>query len=106
MNERKIINEQVDDVSMWEMEGTLATVLERIQELIKKHGPEARLDYNGNFYYPYENSPSPRYELYVKREETDKEFMDRRSEERRYQEERDAREKAEFERLAKKYGSN
>ena len=105
MSERKIINEMVDDVSMWEFEGTLQDVLLRVEELYSKHGPDARLDYNAHFHYDYEANPSPRYELYVKREENDKEFMDRRSEEQRYAAQNEARDKAEFERLSAKFGA-
>lgn len=105
MSERKIINEQVDDLSMWEMEGTLANVLERIQGLIAKHGAEARLDYNAHFYYPYEANPSPRYELYVKREENDAELKQRLMEDAEQTRQRNERERAEFERLSAKFGS-
>ena len=106
MNERKIISAMEDTVSMWEMEGTLADVKQRIQALIDKHGPDAKLDYNAHFYYDYDNEPSPRFELYVKREENDKEFMDRRSQEQHWEQEREARDKAEFERLSKKFGES
>lgn len=104
MTNRKIITEQVDDLSMWEMEGTLQDVLARIEGLIAKHGPEARLDYNAHFYYPYESVPSPRYELTIKREETDAEAKQRLMQEAEHNRKREENEKAEFERLAKKYG--
>lgn len=105
MTKRKIITENVDDVSTYEFEGTLQNVLEHVQRLIEKHGPEARLDYNAHFYYPYENIPSPRYELTIKREESDAEAKQRLMQEAEETRKRNEREKAEFERLAKKYGA-
>jgi hypothetical protein len=104
MNERRKINDMVDDVSTWEFEGPLATVLERVQAMIQEHGPDARLDYNRNFYYDYDNDPTPRYELYVVREENDEEFDRRLAEQAEYDHKREEAEKAEFERLSKKFG--
>jgi hypothetical protein len=104
MTQRRKINDMVDDVSTWEFEGTLATVLERVQAMIREHGPDARLDYNRNFYYDYDNDPSPRYELYIVREENDEEFNKRLAEQAEYDRKREEAEKAEFERLSKKFG--
>ena len=106
MTTRRKINEMVDDVSTWEFEGTLATVLERVQAMIQEHGPDARLDYNRNFYYDYDNDPTPRFELYVEREENDEEFNKRLAEQAEYDRQREAAEKAEFERLSKKFGKS
>jgi hypothetical protein len=103
MNERRKINEMVDDVSTWEFEGTLSTVLERVQAMIQEHGPDARLDYNRNFYYEYDNDPTPRFELYVEREENDAELKQRLFEQAEHIRKREEAEKAEFERLSKKF---
>jgi histidinol dehydrogenase len=105
MTERKMITEKVDYVSNYEFEGSLQSILERIQDLIKEHGPEAVLDYNANYYYDYDTEPSPRYEIYIKREETDDEVKQRLFFEAEQIRQREEREKAEFERLAKKYGA-
>jgi hypothetical protein len=105
MNERRKITEMVDDISTWEFEGTLATVLENVQALIQKHGPDAKLNYNRNFYYEYDNDPSPRYELYVIREENDAELKQRLFELAEHTRKREEAEKAEFERLSKKFGA-
>jgi hypothetical protein len=101
----KIITAKVGYSSTYEFEGSLKDVAERIQELIKEHGPEAWLDYNPHYYYDYDNEPSPRYEIYIKREETDDEVKLRRLTEAEEKRKRDEREKKEFERLAKKYGT-
>ncbi len=104
MNKRRKINDRVDNLSTWEFEGTLSTVVERLQTLIKQHGPNARLDYNEHFYYDYDPNPSPRFELFVEREENDAELKQRLMQEAEYTRKREEAEKAEFERLSKKFG--
>lgn len=104
MTKRKNIRERADDIATWEFEGPLSLVLERVQELIKQHGPSAHVTYNRHFYYDYDNEPTPRYELYIDREETDAEVKQRLMEEAEWARKREADEKAEFERLAKKFG--
>lgn len=104
MTKPLIISLRVDHVSNYEFEGKLQTVLERVQELIKEHGPDARLDYNEHFYYDYDREPSPRYEVIIEREETEAEANARVKKEKEDKASRDARDKAEFERLSKKFG--
>lgn len=104
MTKRIIIRNQVDDISTWEFEGSLSVILERVQSLIEKHGPDANLVYNKNFYYDYDNEPSPRFELYVEREENDAELKQRLFEQAEHIRKREEAEKAEFERLSKKFG--
>ena len=104
MTKRIKITKQVDDISTWEFEGKLSLILERVQHLIEKHGPDAQLDYNKNFYYEYDNEPSPRFELYVEREENDAELKQRLFEQAEHIRKREEAEKAEFERLSKKFG--
>lgn len=58
MTNRKIIRERVDDISTWEFEGKLSAVLEHVQDLIAKHGPDAYVSYNQHFYYEYDNNPT------------------------------------------------
>jgi hypothetical protein len=105
MNKRKVITEQIANFSTWEFEGKLSSVLERVQGLIKIHGPDARLDYNEHFYYDYDPNPSPRFELYVEREENDAELKQRLFEQAEHTRKREEAERAEFERLSKKFGS-
>jgi hypothetical protein len=104
MTKRKMITLKVDYMSTYEFEGPLQKTLERIQELITEHGPEARLDYNAHFYYDYDNEPSPRYEVIITREETDAEAKQRLMQEAEDTRKRNEHERKEFERLAKKYG--
>lgn len=105
MSNRKIVTKQVDYLSTSEFDGKLSSVLERIQELIKLYGPDARLNLNEDFYYEYDNSPSPRYEIYISREETDDELKQRLFFEAEETRKRNERELAEFERLSKKFGA-
>lgn len=105
MTKRITIRKQVDDISTWEFEGKLSSILEQIQSLIEKHGSDAQLNYNANFYYEYDPNPSPRFELYVEREENDAELKQRLFDQAEHIRRREEAEKAEFERLSKKFGS-
>ena len=105
MTKRKFIRDRVDDISTWEFEGKLSTVLEHVQDLIAKHGPDAYVSYNQHFYYDYDSNPTPRYELYIDREENDAEVKQRLMEEAEWIRKREEAEKAEFERLSKKFGA-
>lgn len=104
MTQRLQIRKQVEYLYTHEFEGDLSKIVERVQELIKQHGPDARLYYNEHFYYDYDNEPSPRYELYVVREETDDELKVRLFEQAEHTRKREEAEKAEFEHLSKKFG--
>lgn len=104
MTKRLRISKQVGYLSTYELEGNLSLIVERIQKLIKEHGPDARLMLNEHFYYDYDNEPTPRFELYVDREENDAEVMQRLFEQAEYIHKKEEAEKAEFERLAKKFG--
>lgn len=105
MAKPRLITLKVDTVSTYDFEGTLQSTLERIQELIAEHGPEARLDYNKYFYYEYDNEPTPQYEVIIQREETKEEEKARMAKEREIKSSQEARDKAEFERLSKKFGT-
>jgi len=105
MTQRIKIKKRVEEISTWEFEGPLSLSLQRIQELIERYGPDAHLDYNAHFYYDYDSEPSPRFELYVEREENDAEFKQRLFEQAEYNRKREEAEKAEFERLSKKFGA-
>lgn len=104
-SKRRIINEEVTDISPWEFSITLDKLRDRVNELIDQYGADAELDWEPNFYHPYESSPSPRFAVKKAREENDREYADRVARERADNAARETREKAEFERLAKKYGS-
>lgn len=104
MTKRIKISKRVEEISAWNFDGPLSSILAKVQELIKQYGPDARLDYNPHFYYDYDNEPSPRFELYVEREETDAQLKQRLFEQAEHIRKREEAEKAEFERLSKKFG--
>lgn len=105
MSKRITITETVGDVSPYDIDGSLEQLEKHVQYLITKHGKDARLDWDSNYYYPYESNPSPRFHIRVSREENDKEYSDRVARNKAENAAREVREKAEFERLAKKYGA-
>ncbi len=104
MPKKKIISVEVDTMSPSDFEGTLADARQKINELIDEYGPVARLDWNRYFYYDYATQPSPRFELYVDREETDEEFEKRVVQEKKLEAEQEKRDRKELVRLQKKLG--
>jgi hypothetical protein len=101
---KQVITKIVETFYSGHFNGTLASAAEEIQTLIKEYGPDAKLYHNPNHFNPYESEASPQYEVSVSRKETDEEYSIRIAEEKALNDKRDHREKAEFERLAKKFG--
>jgi hypothetical protein len=81
--------------------GTLADARDTIDYLIKTYGADARIDYYQN---PYEDHRT--LSVFAKRPETDNEYNLRVSREESYEKIVEERERTEFERLSKKFGSN
>ncbi len=104
-NNRKVIIVTEETFSASDFEGTLKSLLEKTQELIKKYGEDARLDYDKYFSYPYDNEYYPSYMVQVSRPETDDEMNKRISEEQSQKDKIRQRELAELERLSKKYNN-
>ena len=103
-NKKRIITETKTDVSPYDFETSLGDLYARIGHWIQKYGHDARLDWDPNFHYPYEQSPSPRFNIQVQREETDTECEARVAAEKAAKDAREARDRAEFERLKKQFG--
>lgn len=103
---KKIIRVKVDHISPSSLPSTLSGVKDFISGLIEEYGPDALFDWDPYHWEAYDNNPSPRYDVIIRREETDEEYAKRVQEENIRKEEQDKREKAEFERLSKKFGDN
>lgn len=101
---KKIITEMVTDVSPYEMEGTLQQVLTQVQQWITNHGPDARLNWNADHWPLNSDSPSPRYEININREETDAEYQKRIADETLKEILQDSRDRKEYDRLQRKFG--
>lgn len=95
---------KVDQISPYNLDRTLGEIKVYIDELIGAYGADARFDWNPNFYYDYDNSPSPIFNVIIDREETDEEFAARCKKEEERANEVNAQERAEFERLSAKFG--
>lgn len=104
MNKKRIITETKDHISPYDFDTSLGDLYARIGQMIQKYGHDARLDWRPDFYYPYDQSPSPRYNIQVQREETDREYEIRIAGEVAAKQAREARDRAEFERLKKQFG--
>ncbi len=101
---KKIISVEADTLSPLELDGTLADARTKINELIDEYGPTARFNWNRYFHHAYDSEPSPRFEIYVSREETDEEYNTRTREEAVRKSIQDEHDRKEFERLQKKFG--
>ena len=106
MGKRKIITVTAQTFSPYDFERTLENLLKEVKELIKVYGKDARLDYDPHHYEPYSSEASPRFGILVSREETEEEYQSRVAEEKALGDDREARERAEFERLSKKFGKS
>ena len=104
INKKKILVENVEDIAPYDLECTLAELNDKVQDWIVKYGPTARIDWEPNFYYAYDQNPSPRFNIQRNREETDEEQEKRIRLEKESKQAREARDRAEFERLKKVLG--
>jgi hypothetical protein len=79
---------------------TLGSALETIQSLIDRYGPDAMIcEYEDQY-----NSENKYLAVYVKVPETDQEMAKRIREEERWEADKTARDRVEFERLKAKFG--
>ncbi len=101
---KKTITETKDIFSPSNFEGTLGDLSQKVEELIKQYGKDARLNYDKYFAYRYDNECTPSFEVLVNRQETDEEYQNRLQEENDYKKKIEEKERAEFERLSQKYG--
>jgi len=100
---KKMINEQVETISPYDLTGSLESLRDRFNELIQKHGADAFIDWNPDNHERYESSPSPQYEIKRLRQETEAEQMKRIAREGEFKNSQEIRELAELERLKQKY---
>lgn len=103
-NNKMIITETVEDIRPYEFDNTLSGLKTKIEELIALYGPDASLNWDGNHYEPYDENPSPRFEIQINREETDAECDLRLQKMENYNKIQEERERKEFERLQAKFG--
>jgi len=106
MSKRKIITVTAHTLSPYDFEGTLEDLLKEVRVLIDEYGSQARLDYNRYYQEQYSSEASPQFDVLVSREETEEEYQSRVAVEKALGDDREARERAEFERLSKKFGKS
>lgn len=95
---RKMIRMPAEEVDI--KYSTLGSALETIQRLVEKYGEKADIDT-----YSYAYSDTEYLYVYAEREETDEEMQRRILQEERWEKRREEQEKADFERLKKKFES-
>lgn len=104
MTKKKMITEDAQTVSPYELDLPLSRLKERIEEFIAEYGPDARFDWDRDHWEPYDTSPSPRYTIKVVREETDQELAGRLATEAKVKEDQRKRDIEELERIQKRLG--
>lgn len=98
---RKKITVDVEDLSLWEFEGTLDDIKRRVNDLYEKYGGDARISYGQ--YDRWDDSYS--FRVSVTRDETDEERDKRLKEEKAAKDSREERERKELASLLAKYGN-
>jgi hypothetical protein len=100
---KKQIKVRETTVSPYDFNRTLKDVKGHIDFLIASYGEDAELEWDGNFHYDYDSSPSPHFEVNIRREENDTEYNKRLQDEAERKVTIEKREAAEFARLQKKF---
>lgn len=101
---KKIIKAYQERLSTYEFDGSLETIKSKIDELIATYGKDALVEFDKDHHYPYDDNPTPIYEIYVRREETDDEYNVRLQDEIKSKQAIEARERNELQRLKSKFG--
>ena len=96
---KKVIEVELEDLT-YRLEGTLADLKVKVDNLLSKHGPEARLDISIDHSY---GDSFALVSLKGKREETQSEYEKRLATERAWKLQQDERDAREFERLKAKF---
>ncbi len=94
---RKMVSKMVQSLDL--SYTSLGSLKDNIDEAIETYGKDSWLD---TYNIPYDDSTY--WGIYAKVPETDEEYLKRLKDEEAYKERQDARDKAEFERLQKKFG--
>lgn len=102
--EHRIISVNVGDISGYEFEGKVSNIILHMGELIKKHGPGVRLDWDPTYHYDYDPNPSPRYWIRVDRLETDQELKERLEKRLEQLNAHEAHQRKQYEELKSKFG--
>jgi hypothetical protein len=100
---RRVVIDQLDEISPYEFEMPLGDLLKKVKDYLDTHGPEAYIEWDSYYHAPYDHDPSPRYFVRRNREEDDQEYEKRIKEERVREALTEERDRAEFERLQKKF---
>lgn len=98
---KKIIESVVYTMRAYHLEGTLSSLKVEVEKLINLHGPDAEINWDSDF---CNCGSSSKFEIKIKRLETDEEYEIRIQKEKLNREMQEKREIAEYQRLRKIYG--
>jgi hypothetical protein len=102
--QRHTITATVDEFSGYEFDGKILDIISKLADLVAKHGPEVTLDYDSNYYHPYESTPSPRFNVRIERLETIPEWEKRVTEYETHMANVAEAERKQYEALKAKFG--
>jgi hypothetical protein len=97
MSERKMVSKEVSSLSNPSY-SKLREIKQEIESLISRFGEDAEVEERG-----YSYSDDKYFAVFVKVLETDQQYEERLNQEARWKEQREAKERAEFERLSAKF---
>lgn len=103
---KRIVKTVVAEISPYNFDNDLKSVRDYIDTLIAEHGENAILNFDASYHAPYDPDPSPQFELYIHREETDDEHAMRQNSEAQAAEYELQRQKQEYEKLKKIFEDN
>lgn len=103
---KKIVKVAAEDNIKWELCGSLKNAREVVENLITRYGEDAAMDIDAE-YADYGSSERSAYvRVFIRREETDEEYMKRLIEEEKWRAAQEERDKAEFIRLQERFAKD
>ena len=102
---KKLIMGNEESFSGYSLGGSLKDTKEFIDQLITRHGEEAKLYFDPHYCYPYDSVPCPRFDVLVSRLETDLEYEIRTTQEAGIAARIADCERTEYERLKRKFNT-
>ncbi len=101
---KKIIQVTVEEFSGYDFDVKASDVIEKMNLLIQQYGPDVRLDYDRDYHYPYDSSPTPMYFVKIQRLETDDEWKKRITEYEFLLKQTEQQEREQLAKLKSKFG--
>lgn len=99
----RTVVDHLDVISPYSFEGDLLSVIKTLNDFVARYGEKAYIDWDPYNHYRYDHDPSPIYNIYRKRDETDEEMNKRLDEEKVRKEFKLEEERKQYEALKEKF---